>query len=715
MTTAPITRQYPLTAPLTSVPGVGPHRAEAFHSLGIRCIAHLIDHLPHRHEFEHAEGGIANLTPGHVGAARGEITACRIIRKKRSRFEAVIIDPTGRLDVVWFNQPFLVNRLRPGMRVRVQGKVERRGPMLQMANPLWEELPETGAEPEARAERLRPVYPATDDLPAYVIDKAIQAILPAVLPQLTDHLPEAFRKERELPALAEAYRMMHAPQHEGEVAEARRRLVFDELFMLQLGVHMRRAHLRATMKAPALEVNDTIDSHIRKRLPFTLTDAQNHVVKQIAGDLALAAPANRLIQGDVGSGKTVVALYALLLAVAHGAQGVLLAPTELLAEQHFQTISAMLKESRVRLALLTGSRDAAVRADDAKRIAAGEIDIAIGTHALLTENVRFKELAVAVIDEQHRFGVHQRAALRAKSDDPTTMPHTLVMTATPIPRTLALTVFGDLDVSTIDHLPPGRQPVATRWVRPPQIDEVWTFVAQRIDQGEQAFVVLPTIGSNTNGAIFDETDTTTQPASGLRSVHSTLKALATGPLADKRIAAMHGRLSRDEREATMQRFRAGKIDVLVATTVIEVGVDIPNASVMVIDHADRFGLAQLHQLRGRIGRGDHKGLCILISEPTTDDAATRLNAIVKTTDGFALAEEDLKLRGPGELIGSKQSGQLPLRLTCLPRDIDLLMMARRDAAHWIEHSPTLNGPQEALLRTRLMKRYGSTLGLVDVA
>ncbi|MCA9294051.1 MAG: ATP-dependent DNA helicase RecG [Phycisphaerales bacterium] len=713
MSAAPTTHTYPLTAPITSAPGVGLRRAEAFQRLGIRCIAHLIDHLPFRHELEQAEGAIADLTPGHVGAARGEITACRVVRKKRGgRFEAVLIDHTGRLDLVWFNQPFLASRIMPGMRVRVQGKAERRGPMLQMANPHWEALPDVGAEPGARAERLRPVYPATEDLPSHVIDKAVQGVLHGALAQLEDHLPEGFRRERELPSLAAAYRMMHAPEHEDEVKAARRRLVYDELLMLQLGVQMRRAQLRAMMKAPALETNPKIDAHIRKRLPFALTPAQDHVVQQIASDLAKTSPANRLIQGDVGSGKTVVALYALLLAVAHGAQGVLLAPTELLAEQHFHTISSMLKASRVRLALLTGSRDASTRAAEAERIASGEIDIAIGTHALLTEHVRFHNLAVAIIDEQHRFGVHQRAALRAKMDDETTAPHTLVMTATPIPRTLALTVFGDLDVSTIDGLPPGRQPVATRWVRPPQTEEVWDFVRTRIDQGEQAYVVLPAIGEDDDDAeLFDEG----APRASLRSVRSTLAQLSQGVLAGKRLAVMHGRLSRDEREATMQRFRAGEIDCLIATTVIEVGVDIPNASIMVIDHADRFGLAQLHQLRGRIGRGERKGVCILIAEPSTEDGAARLNAIVRTTDGFALAEEDLKLRGPGELIGSKQSGQLPLRLTQLPRDQDLLMQARRDAARWIEQSPTLSRPEEKVLHTRLWKRYGSTLGLVDVA
>ena len=708
------TRSYSLTAPITAAPGIGPHRAEAFQRLGIRCIAHLVDHLPHRHEFEQAEGAIDQLTPGHVGATRGEITACRVVRKRRGgRFEAVLIDPSGRLDIVWFNQAFLANRIRPGMRLRVQGKAERRGPMLQMVNPHWEELPDLGAEPGAKAERFRPVYPATDDLPSHVIDKAVQAVLPSALSQLEDHLPETFRAKRELPALADAYRMMHAPDHEGEVADARRRLVYDELLMLQLGVQMRRAHLRATMHAPPLEINAKIDAHIRKRLPFTLTPAQDHVVAQIARDLAQTTPANRLIQGDVGSGKTVVALYALLLAVAHGAQGALLAPTEILAEQHFQTISAMLGASRVRLALLTGSRDAATRRADAERIAAGEVDIAIGTHALLTDQVRFKELAVVVIDEQHRFGVHQRAALRAKSDDTASIPHTLVMTATPIPRTLALTVFGDLDVSVIDGLPPGRQPVATRWVRPPQMDEVWTFLRQRIDQGEQAFIVLPAIGNGADTQLFD--DDAPVPTGPLRSVRSTMEMLSKGPLAGTRLAPMHGQLSRAEREATMQRFRAGEIDILIATTVIEVGVDIPNASVMVIDHADRFGLAQLHQLRGRIGRGSRRGACILIAEPATTEGAARLEAIVRTTDGFALAEEDLALRGPGEIIGSRQSGQLPLRLTSLPRDRDLLDMARRDAIAWIEASPTLDRTEERLLHTRLLKRYGSTLGLVDVA
>ncbi len=690
-----------LTTPIEVLPGVGPRKGAEFRRLGMPTIAHLIHTLPTRYERHAAETAISDLKPGEIITARGEVTATRVAgRPGRQRFEAVLMDHSARLDLVWFNGAYLRRRIHPGMRLRVQGRSKRLGANLQLANPAWEALPDE-TDPDALEARIRPIYPASEALTSRAIEAAIESCLDAALPLLQDHLPEPFRRERALPSLADAYRMLHRPADLEEAAEARRRLAYDELLLLQLGVHMKRAHQRRTMKAPALRFTKTIDDHIRKRVPFALTTGQESAVAEIAADLQKPTPANRLIQGDVGAGKTVVALYAMLMAVASRHQAALMAPTELLAEQHFATLTELLRGSDVSIGLITG----AVIGPDRQRLLAdaarGDIDILVGTHALLTEHVRFQSLAVAVIDEQHRFGVHQRARLRAKGEDASLAPHVLVMTATPIPRTLSLTVFGDLDVSTIKGLPPGRKPVTTRLVPFDTSDTVYAYIRERIDQGEQAYIVVPAVESESAG--------------GLRDVRSTVKRLEDTHFAGKRIAGIHGRLKRSTREHLMARFRAGQIDCLVATTVIEVGVDVPNASIMVVEHAERFGLAQLHQLRGRIGRGRRKGLCVLIAEPVTEESQSRLKVMLETTDGFRLAERDLEIRGPGELLGARQSGLAPFRAADLPQDLDLLLMARRDAAAWIDRSPALAAPEETLLRTRLLKAHGETLGLADVA
>jgi len=692
-----------LTSPIEAVPGVGPRRGAAFRRHGIVSVGHLLYHIPHRHEYEEAEAPIGSLVPGRIVSARGEVEATRVVRQsRRPRFEAVLADHTGRLDLVWFNQTYLQERIHPGARLRVQGKAQRRHATLQLVNPKFE-LITNEREPARAGARFRPVYPASEDLPSSVIESAVAGILDEVLPLVEDHLPEEFRRERELPSLAQAYRIMHRPRNEDELRAARRRLTYDELFLLQLGVHLKRAYVQARLHAPVLRWSPAIDRHIRARLPFSLTPAQNRVVSEIVEDLRKPIPANRLIQGDVGSGKTVVALYAMLMAVATKHQAALMAPTELLAEQHFSSVSRLLAGSNVRFELLTGSVPEAERSSLRSRLSAGEVDLIVGTHALLSESVAFQSLGVAVIDEQHRFGVHQRATLREKAGDASSSPHMLVMTATPIPRTLSLTVFGDLDVSTIDELPPGRGQVKTRWFVPDRSEEAYAQARRRIEAGGQAYVVVPAIDGDSDGG------------GSLRDVRSTVQRLEAGPFSGLRIAAIHGRLKRETREQIMGRFRSGLIDVLVATTVIEVGVDVPNASVMVIEQADRFGLAQLHQLRGRIGRGERESLCILIAGPQTPEAHARMEAIVKLSDGFALAERDFELRGPGELFGSRQSGLPPFRLASFPADLDLLNLARRDAAAWVKRSPMLDRPEERLLKSRLLKAFGHALALGDVA
>ena len=700
--------QLELTTPLAMVAGVRRDHADALARIGVRAVAHLLDHLPHRHERELAESSIASITPGELCTVRGEITATRLMGPRfarrggpKPRFEAVLADDDSRLDLVWFNQAFLRDRIRPGMRLRVQGKATERGPGLQMANPVWEML-EDDDEPTAREARLRPIYPATEGATPRQIAHIAEMVVPAALRLIEDHLPEDFRRERALPTLADAYRMMHAPESEAEIEEARRRLVYDELLLLQLGMRLRRERARAAAPAAALERTDDIDARVCARIPFALTAAQARVVEEITADLAKPEPAHRLVQGDVGSGKTVVALYAMLLAAAHGHQAAMMAPTELLAEQHYRSIEQMLSGSRVRLARLTGAMDATERTDVERALAAGEIDLVVGTHALIAGGITFASLAVAVIDEQHRFGVGQRGKLGSGEESPDVRlsadgitPHTLVMTATPIPRTLATALFGELEVSVIDELPPGRTPVQTAVVPPSRRTAVYDRLRTRLEAGEQAFIVVPAIDTG-DGELID-----------LRSLE---KELGEGPLHGLRLGVMHGRLKSDTRAAVMERFRAGEIAALLATTVIEVGVDVPDATIMVIEHAERFGLAQLHQLRGRVGRGDKPGYCVLIGEPTTDEARARLDAMAATTDGFELAERDLAIRGPGEVLGLRQAGASPLRLADLERDHDLLAMARRDASTWAAASPDLDRPEDRLIARRLRVRLGYDTG-----
>ena len=700
-----------LTTHVAALPGLRANHVKALSRMGIHCVADLILHMPHRYEHELPEQSIAEasrtVSPIHGAeaniAVQGELATVGVRRGRKTRVEATLEDPTGTLKLMWFNMPWLKQRLHPGKVVRVWGKAKRRGDYLEMTNPRWSPIDEdapAAAAPPARKERYRPIYPASEDVSSEIIEQAINQVLDDALAHIDDHLYEEYRDKQAFPELADAYRMVHRPEDEDEPKRGRRRLAFDELLLLQLGVFMKRRHRRQTLHAPALKHNAAIDEHILARFPFELTESQREVVDEIVGDLKNSAPMNRLLQGDVGSGKTAVALYGMLMAAASGNQAAIMAPTALLAEQHFASISDTLQGADVTIELLTGSMTASQRTGLLERLESGEIDLLVGTHALLTESVQFHSLAFIVIDEQHRFGVHQRATLRAKSSDPKSAPHTLVMTATPIPRTMSLTLYGDLDISTIRGFPPGRQPIVTKLTPHSKADTVYDYIAGRLRDGEQAYIVVP---------VIDDSDR------GLKSVRSHMDWLEKGHLREFRLASLHGRVPRDQREATMYRFRKGEIDALIATTVIEVGVDVPNASVMVIEHAEQFGLAQLHQLRGRIGRGERKSLCVLLAEPTTEDATMRLDAIAATSDGFQIAEKDLEIRGPGELFGSRQSGIAPFRVARLPDDLALLRMARRDAQQWIDENPLLAGVRDALLRKRLLKAHGEDLGLGDVA
>ncbi|MFI4860707.1 MAG: ATP-dependent DNA helicase RecG [Phycisphaerales bacterium JB063] len=707
-------------SPVTLLPGVGPARAGALARLGIHTLADLLRHQPMRYEKLDAEGRISDLPVFEdiVATARGTLSAVRWVpaqgRGKKGRFQATLQDDSGTLALVWFHASYLRETLHAGQPLRVQGKVKRFDGYPQMTNPKWEKLKEEDDAP-AQGDRLRPVYPSTEGLPSHAIEKLIGEALDRVLPTMSDPLPTTLTQAHNLLPLADAFEKLHRPAEPDDHKEARRRLAYNELLLLQLGIAMKRAYVAKRQAAPALTHSDAIDRRIRERFPFELTPSQDKVIAEVAADLTSDTPMNRLVQGDVGSGKTVIALYAMLLAVSGRKQAAIMAPTELLAEQHYRSICELLVNSDVEVRLLTGGASAAgskARQSLLAEVADGSADIVVGTQALVTDAVVFKDLGVAVVDEQHRFGVMQRARLRSAGettpDGRLRVPHHLVMTATPIPRTLSLTIFGDLDVSTITGKPPGRVPIENRVVAEFQTDTVYEYLSTRLELGEQAYVVVP--------AIDGPGDDDGSGGTALKSVAEHAKLLREKLGGAYEVAEVHGRLSRDEREQVMQRFRAGKSHVLVATTVIEVGVDVPNATVMVIEHAERFGLAQLHQLRGRIGRGAsvRPPLCVFVAEPSTDEAIDRINAIASTNDGFKIAEEDLRIRGMGEFFGTKQSGMPPLRVADIPGDLDLLQLARLDAKRLIETDWLLKQPAHSLLRRVLLHQYGESLGLIDV-
>ena len=580
--------------------------------------------------------------------------------------KARVADESGEIVAVWFNQPWLAGKLEPGTRVRLRG--HRRQGEFQVRSYDVDEVADTAD--------FAPVYPASEELPAKRVRDLVAAALPLAR-DVPDAVPAELKAEEGLPLKADALHAVHRPRSLDEAEQGRRRLAFDELLVLQLGL-ARRGREREGAVAPALDPPGELVARYRSTLPFTLTPDQERVMTEIDADLARPVPMQRLLQGDVGSGKTVVALYALLRAVEAGRQGALMAPTETLAEQHFLTIEGLCADLGVRCVLLTSALPAKEHAAARAAIAAGEAQVAVGTHALIQEAVDFSDLAVAVVDEQHRFGVEQRQALVEGRS-----PHVLHMTATPIPRTLALTVYGDLQVSEISKPPANRKPITTAWVTEERSSDAYTRLRKHLDAGRQAYVVCPLIeGSETTRA---------------RAAEEEAERLRRAELRAYRVGLLHGRLRPAERRDVMAAFKARELDVLVATTVIEVGVDVPNATIMIVQHADRFGLAQLHQLRGRVGRGAEQSYCLLVSgskDEVTESAHARLEAMVRTTDGFELAEVDLELRGEGQLLGTRQAGLSEFRFTRLRADRELLERARVVAAELVDAEGPLDDEVE---------------------
>lgn len=693
-----------LTTPVQYLKGVGPHRAELLGRLGITTAADLLFFFPRDYQDLTDLTTVDELQEDLLVRLRGRVAEVeqRATRNGGSLLGVLVEcgDPATRLDYVrltWFNMPHMRQRFRVDQRLLISGKAKLRGGRWEFSHPRVQWLEQD--DPADAARKLLPVYPLTEGLGLPTIRRAVEICLESHLSLLEEVFPPEFLVEHALLPLREALPAIHFPPDRATLQTARRRFVYQELFILQMALAVRRLRLQVEGSAPPLESTAKIDARIRRLFPFPLTPGQDLAVQEIAADMARHFPMNRLLQGEVGSGKTIVAVYAVLLAVAHGRQAAVMAPTEVLARQHERTLGKLLSDSRVRWATLVGGLGTVERRELLERLKAGELDVVLGTQAVLSEDVEFARLGLVVVDEQHKFGVRQRAKLRSAAE----APHYLVMTATPIPRTVSMTLFGDLDVSTIRDAPPGRQPVKTYLANEAMRDRWWEFVRKKLKEGRQAYVIAPRVDASGD----DETD-------DRASVAAVYESLANGPLSAFRIGLLHGRLSTAEKEAAMAEFASGRTQVLVATTVVEVGVDVPNATLMTIEGGERFGLSQLHQLRGRIVRGTHPGFCCVFADPQSDDGRERLQAFVESTDGFALAEVDFRLRGPGDLLGTKQHGLPPLRVADLVRDHEILEEARRDASALIAADPGLAKPEHQLLRKQMLKRYGQVLDLGDV-
>jgi len=689
--------------PLNYVKGVGPARAAMLEAKGLVTVEDLLAYVPFRYEDRSNVKAVNELAPGEMATVIAEVRSASLSGFKRRNlglFEASFTDRSrGVLMGKWFHGGYLANVLAPGQRVALFGKVEfdSYAGQLTMLHPEFEVLSEDDEAAEAALHlgRVVPVYEAVSKITTRVLRTLAHRVLQELAP-VEDRLPEEIRQRLKLPDRWTAIRETHFPPQETDIrllnafrSQAQFRLIFEEFFWLECGVALKRSKAR-TMPGISFELTEQVREKVKAMLPFKPTGAQKRVLGEIAQDMKAPRPMNRLLQGDVGSGKTIVAAEAAVIAIENGYQVAVLAPTEILAAQHFFYFKQLLAPLGYVVLQLTGSFTSREKGQLKKLIAEGLAHVAIGTHALIEKDVEFTKLGLAIVDEQHRFGVMQRFELLRKG----VHPDVLVMTATPIPRTLALTLYGDLDVSVIDELPPGRKPIVTKHVTADHAERIYSFLKKQVDEGRQAYVVYP---------VIEESET-----SAMKAAEKMYEHLSQEVFPGIAVGLMHGRLPTDAKESAMARFKAGEIKILVSTTVIEVGVDVPNATVMVIEQAERFGLAQLHQLRGRVGRGAAQSYCILITERMNETAKERIAALVGSNDGFEIAEMDLRLRGPGEFFGTKQSGLPSLRVANILRDKEILEAARREAVDFVSRPPSEEELRLAVayIRDHWQRRYG---------
>ena len=686
---------------VTRVKGVGSRNHSKLKKLGVERVRDLVYLFPHRHSDFTDVAKIAELQPGKDRTVVATVweSSERNTGPRRRASEAVLGDETGNVRAFWFNNPYVARTLRPGALVSLSGQVGVFRGQLSFQSPEYELL--EGRDETTHTGRLVPVYPSTDDLPQRTLRGLVKRALDACLSQIEEFLPDDLLHRTGLLGLLSAVEQMHYPDSEADRIAARRRLAFDELFLLQHAVLQRRRDWREEGEGvPLSDVEDVMDI-LAETLPFELTTAQARVLGEILNDVRSDRPMARLLQGEVGSGKTVVAAAALLLAAVNGHQGALMAPTEILAEQHFSTITGLLSglpvasrsshlvslevgsgRRRVTVGLLLGSMTKRRKDDMHALVSGGAVDVLIGTHAIIQSSVQFPSLALVVVDEQHRFGVMQRADLREKG----VRPHLLAMSATPIPRSLALTLYGDLDMSVLDELPPGRRAIRTRWLGPDRREVAYNFVRKQVGQGRQAFIVCP---------LIEESEVVQARAATVE-----YERLSTEVFQELELGLLHGRMALAEKEQVMEEFKNGDLDILISTSVIEVGIDVPNATVMLIDGAERFGLSQLHQFRGRVGRGEHESFCLLLTGDAGHEARERVRTVERIQDGFQLAEEDLRLRGSGEYLGTRQSGLSELSVARIT-DQDILSLARREASRILDSDPDFSNERHAALRKRV--------------
>ena len=689
-----------LDSPVNVLPGVSGVYAGRLHRLGVRTIRDLLYLFPRRYNDYSKMQKISQVRiGGEPQTIVGTIQEVQNIPTRRGtmRTSAIIVDETGQVEAVWFNQPYLAQSLPRGAQVVISGRTDQFLGKAVFQSPEYELLE---SEDLIHTGRLVPVYPLTEGIGPRWMRRLVKRTVDRWTPEVVDHLPSMLRQRANLLDLPMALSQIHFPDSEDSLERARRRLAFDEFFLIQLGVLQRKQEWQDGQPANAMQANNGLVRSFVDSLPFTLTGAQERALREILADMQKSKPMARLLQGEVGSGKTVVAAAAILVAVNNGFQAAVMAPTEILAEQHYKTITNLFAEAESRsqgqgdlavtpkVRLLIGSLRNSDKTSLHDEIAAGTVDVVVGTHALIQEQVDFRRLGFIVIDEQHRFGVMQRATLRQKglASGNGTSPHVLVMTATPIPRTLALTIYGDLDISVIDELPPGRREIKTYWLTPRMQERAYTFIRKEVTAGRQAFIICPLIEESE----FLET----------KAAVAEYERLQSEIFPDLRLGLLHGRLRPHEKDMVMNAFRQGQLDILVSTPVVEVGIDVPNATVMLIEGADRFGLAQLHQFRGRVGRGEHQSYCLLLADSPSIEGQERLQAITRTQDGFALAEEDLKMRGPGEFFGTRQSGLPDLKIAKLS-DVSILEQARTEALTLFAQDRKLERPEHRLLAQKV--------------